>query len=88
MLYLGNSISTKLKNSIITNSDLYFENNLFQEYAYDSYYLAPYIKEKTSERGIILDNNDRIISTKYDKNLENTYVTLGFAYFTKRFSKK
>ena len=34
-----------LKNTIITSSDLYFAENIFQRYAYDSYYCIVYVPE-------------------------------------------
>ena len=40
-----------LKNTIITSSDLYFSRNIFQTYAYDSYYCTTFVPGKTAERG-------------------------------------
>ena len=77
-----------LKNSIITSSDLYFTKNIFQTYAYDSYYCTIYKPGKTAERGIETDDDDKIINTFYGDKCYDIWVTLGYAYFTKRFSRK
>jgi CTP:phosphocholine cytidylyltransferase-like protein len=75
-----------LKNSIITSSDLYFSKNLFQQYAYDSYYCSVFIRGDTDERGLVIDNDDRIIETYY--HCHDIWVSLGYAFFSKRFSEK
>lgn len=76
----------KLGNTIITSSDLYFNENIFQRYAYDAYYCTVYKEGRTTERGIQTDAYDRITETKY--GVRDTWVTLGYAYFNKRFSDK
>ena len=38
-----------LKNTIITSSDLYFSENIFQTYAFDSYYCTLFMSGKTAE---------------------------------------
>ena len=75
-----------LKNTIITSSDLYFSENIFQTYAYDAYYCSIYISGKTAERGIETDSDDRIIKTMYGDRCYDTWVTLGYAFFSERFS--
>lgn len=75
-----------LGNSIITSSDLYFTENLFQSYAFDSYYCSIYAPGKTVERGIEIDDDDRIIETLYGDRCYDIWVTLGYAFFSKRFS--
>lgn len=77
-----------LKNSIITSSDLYFTDNIFQKYAYDSYYCTIYEDGHTEERGILTDNDDRILETFYGERAHDVWVTLGYAFFSERFSKK
>lgn len=77
-----------LKNSIITSSDLYFAENIFQKYAYDSYYCTIYMSGKTAERGIKTDSDDKIIDTFYGDRCYDIWVTLGHAYFSKEFSRK
>lgn len=77
-----------LKNTIITSSDLYFSKNVFQTYAYDSYYCTTFIPGKTAERGIETDSDDKIISTFYGDKCFDIWVTLGYAFFSERFSKK
>lgn len=73
-----------LGNTIITSADLYFKKNIFQLYAYDAYYCVVYKEGKTDERGITTDMYDRITDTYY--NASDAWVTLGYAYFNKRFS--
>lgn len=75
-----------LKNTIITSSDLYFSENVFQTYAYDAYYCTIYMPGKTAERGIVTDDDDRIIKTMYGDKCYDIWVTLGYAFFNKRFS--
>ena len=75
-----------LGNSIVTSSDLYFEENIFQKYAYDAYYCSVFMPGKTAERGIETDSDDRIIRTMYGDKCYDIWVTLGYAFFSKRFS--
>lgn len=77
-----------LKNTIITSSDLYFTENIFQKYAYDSYYCTVFMPGKTAERGIITDNDDKILETMYGDKCFDIWVTLGYAVFSKEFSRK
>ena len=76
-----------LKNTIITSSDLYFSENIFQTYAYDAYYCTIFMPGKTAERGIETDDDDRIIKTMYGDKCYDIWVTLGYAFFSKRFSE-
>lgn len=76
-----------LKNTIVTSCDLYFTTNVFQQYAYDAYYCSVYVSGKTAERGIITDNDDKILETMYGDRCHDTWVTLGYAFFSKRFSE-
>ena len=75
-----------LNNTIITSSDLYFSENIFQKYAYDAYYCTIYVSGKTAERGIETDSDDRIVKTMYGDKCYDIWVTLGYAYFSRRFS--
>lgn len=77
-----------LKNSIITSSDLYFSENIFQAYAWDSYYCTIYVSGKTAERGVETDWDDRIVDTFYGDRCYDTWVTLGYAFFSEQFSEK
>lgn len=77
-----------LKNTIITSSDLYFTENIFQTYAYDSYYCTTYVPGKTAERGIVTDSEDKIIETFYGDKCYDIWVTLGHAFFSEEFSQK
>lgn len=76
-----------LNNTIVTSSDLYFEDNIFQTYAYDAYYCTVYVPGKTAERGIVTDNDDKILKTMYGDKCFDIWVTLGYAFFNNRFSK-
>lgn len=73
-----------LGNTIISSSDLYFNENIFQKYALDAYYCTVYKEGRTEERAIETDLYDRITRTYYGAN--DVWVTLGYAYFNKRFS--
>ena len=75
----------KLGNTIVTSSDLYFEKNIFQTYAYDAYYCTVYQEGGTAERGVTTDAYDLITDTAY--GVADTWVTLGYAYFNRRFSQ-
>ena len=75
-----------LKNTIITSSDLYFTENIFQTYAYDAYYCTIFIPGKTAERGIETDDDEKILKTFYGDKCYDIWVTLGYAFFSKRFS--
>ena len=75
-----------LKNSIITSSDLYFDDNIFQKYAYDAYYCTVFAPGKTAERGIETDSDDKILKTMYGDKCYDIWITLGYAFFSKRFS--
>ena len=77
-----------LKNTIITSSDLYFAQNVFQTYAYDSYYCTVYMSGKTAERGVTLDDDEKIIDTFYGDRCYDIWVTLGYAFFSEKFSRK
>ncbi|SDM73838.1 NTP transferase domain-containing protein [Paenibacillus jilunlii] len=74
-----------LKNTIITSADLYFNENIFQKYAFDAYYCTVYREGVTDERGIETDVHDRICNTFY--GVSDTWITLGYAFFNERFSK-
>lgn len=74
-----------LGNTIVTSADLYFNKNVFQSYAYDAYYCAVYKEGVTEERGVTTDQYDRMTRTFY--NAADTWVTLGYAYYNRRFSE-
>lgn len=73
-----------LGNTVISSSDLYFNKNIFPQYAYDAFYCSVYKEGETQERGIATDIYDRITETYY--GARDTWVTLGYAFFDKRFS--
>lgn len=74
-----------LKNTIISSADLYFNENIFQKYAYDAFYCSVYREGVTEERGIETDAFDYILNTSY--GVSDSWVTLGYAFFNDRFSK-
>jgi len=74
-----------LGNTIITSADLYFNENIFQKYAYDAYYCTVYKEGDTDERGVQTDVFDKILKAYYGAS--DTWVTLGYAFFNERFSK-
>ncbi|MBQ8172178.1 MAG: NTP transferase domain-containing protein [Oscillospiraceae bacterium] len=73
-----------LRNTIITSADLYFNENIFERYAFDAYYCTVYREGDTEERGVNTNQYDKIIKTYYGAS--DTWVTLGYAYFNERFS--
>ncbi len=75
-----------LGSTIITSSDLYFNDNIFQSHAFEAYYCSVYKENVTDERGILTDTYDKFIETFY--NARDTWVTLGYAYFSENFSEK
>lgn len=77
-----------LKNTIITSSDLYFSENIFQTYAYDAYYCTIFEPGKTAERGIVTDADDKILKTMYGDKCYDIWVTLGYAFFSRYFSEQ
>lgn len=77
-----------MKNTIVTSSDLYFSENIFQKYAYDAYYCTLYMSGKTAERGVLTDEDDKFIDTFYGDKCHDIWVTLGYAFFSEKFSKK
>lgn len=74
-----------ISNTIISSSDLYFNENIFQKYGFDAYYCAVYKEGATEERGIVTDAYDRIVNTYY--GARDAWVTLGYAFFNKRFTE-
>ena len=76
-----------LENSIVTSSDLYFSENIFQTYAFDSYYSCVFMKGHTEERGVWTNDDQMIIKTAYGDECNNVWVTFGYAFFSKSFSK-
>jgi CTP:phosphocholine cytidylyltransferase-like protein len=76
-----------LGNTIISSSDLYFRKNIFQNSAEYSYYASVFMKDKTEQRSLTLDENDKITGTAYGG--KNTWITFGGqALFLKELSEK
>ena len=64
-----------LSNSIISSSDLFFPENIFQNEFFFPYFASVYISGNTNQRCLTLDNNDKIIATKYHG--KDSWVTFG-----------
>mgnify|MGYP003313302962 CR=1 FL=1 len=79
-----NVVKEHLQNSYIVCGDNYFVKNVFHQYEYGAFYGSIFIKEKTFERGFILDKNDYVVET--NKPTLNQWVMWGHAYFDKNFS--
>jgi len=76
-----------LKNTIISSSDLFFPNNIFQNTAEHSYFTSVFINGKTNQRSLKLDETDKIIETVYGGC--DTWITFGgLAFLTSELSKK
>ena len=45
------------------------------------------MSERTAERGLTLDTDDKIIETYYGDRCYDVWITLGYAYFSEQFSK-
>lgn len=77
-------VADQLKNTYICSSDNYFTENVFEQYVYDSYYSAVFIKGKSDEWGLITDKKGRIIGV--DHSPTDMDCMLGHVYFSKEFS--
>ena len=75
-----------LKNSYICCSDLYYKDNVFEPYVYDSYYACQYADEYVDEYCVTKESDGYIKDIK--KGYSKAWYTIGEAYFTKEFSKK
>ena len=72
-------------NTYICSSDDYFEENVFDEYVYQSYYSAVHVKEKTNEWYMIPDAEGNIAQVK--KSGEAGSIMLGHVYWDTSFSQ-
>jgi len=75
-----------LKNSYICCSDIYYPDNIFSLYEYDSYFACKYSKDFIDEYCITETKNDYI--TKIQHGGKNCWYTMGHVYFNKAVSKK
>lgn len=82
-LYLARNY---IGNSYICSSDDYFENNVFDEYVYQSYYASVHVKEKSNEWYMIPDSKFNV--SKVEKSGVDGYIMLGHVYFDSNFSKE
>ncbi len=74
-----------LTNSYVCSSDDYFTENVFEPYVYQSYYAVEYMKGKTTERGAVIADDDRIIKTY--PGAEDAWALMGHVYWDKEFSR-
>lgn len=74
-------------NTLISSSDLYFPTNIFVSETDHPYYASVFVKGKTNQRCLTLDDSDKIIATYYTG--EDTWITFGgHAVLSKDISKK
>ena len=73
-------------NTYICSSDNYFEENVFTDYVYQSYYSAIHVYEKSNEWYMIPDNKGNISQVK--KTGTDGSVMLGHVYWNNEFAEK
>ncbi len=73
-----------LKNTYICSSDDYFEENVFDDYVYGSYYSSVHVTEKTNEWYMTKNTGGYITSVK--KSGTKGDVMLGHVYWNREFS--
>lgn len=64
-----------LGDTLISSADLYFPTNIFTSETEHPYYASVFVKGKTNQRCLTLDNSDKIIATSYQG--EKTWITFG-----------
>ena len=64
-----------LGDTVISSSDLYFAHNIFQATSEHAYYAAVFVDGETNQRCLTLDDEDKIIATRYGGR--NTWITFG-----------
>jgi histidinol-phosphate aminotransferase len=75
-----------LKNSYICCSDIYYPQNIFSLYEYDSYFACKYSDEYIDEYCITETRNDYI--TNIQHGAKSCWYTMGHVYFSKAVSQK
>lgn len=76
-----------LGNSIISSSDLFFSDNVFQNSADYAYFSSVFVSGATNQRCLTLDAQDKIIATNYGGH--DTWITFGGqAFFSSDVSQK
>lgn len=71
-------------NTYICSSDDYFEENVFEDYVYQSYYAAIHVNEKTNEYYMIPDSKMNI--SRVEKSGKDGYIMLGHVYWDHHFA--
>jgi len=75
-----------LKNTYICCSDIYYPQNIFSLYEYDSYFACKYSTEYIDEYCIIETKNDYITNIQHGG--KNCWYTIGHVYFNETVSQK
>ncbi|MCL2472857.1 MAG: aminotransferase class I/II-fold pyridoxal phosphate-dependent enzyme, partial [Treponema sp.] len=75
-----------LKNSYICCSDIYYPENVFSRYEYDSYFACKYSEKFIDEYCITGTKNNYI--TKIDHGGKECWYTMGHVYFNRAVSEK
>lgn len=75
-----------LKNSYICCSDIFYPENVFSQYEYDSYFACKYSEKFIDEYCITGTKNNYI--TKIDHGGKDCWYTMGHVYFNKTVSEK
>jgi len=75
-----------LKNSYICCSDIYYPENVFNQYEYDSYFACKYSENFVDEYCITGTKNEYI--TKIDHGGKECWYTMGHVYFNRAVSEK
>lgn len=76
----------KNKNSYIINDNLYNENNIFNTYEFEPYFIANYIKEKTHKKQLYTTVQNEIL--EFVSGGEDSYFLCGITFLTKEFLNK
>lgn len=74
-----------IENTYICSSDDYFEENVFTDYVYQSYYSAIHVNEKSNEWYMIPDAKGHVAQVKKSGTVGS--VMLGHVYWNREFSK-
>lgn len=72
-------------NTYICSSDDYFEDNVFTDYVYQSYYAAIHVTEKTNEYYMIPDSKKNV--SRVEKSGADGYIMLGHVYWDNQFAE-
>lgn len=74
-----------ISNTYICSSDDYFEENVFEDYVYQSYYASIHVDKHTNEWYMKPDSKNNIADVKKTGN--DGYIMLGHVYWNSEFSQ-